>query len=62
MTVKIFCYCISTRSDLFHLIFFPSFFVFYFLHILAADDARKEFNSADTASNDAEREIRFEDS
>ena len=62
MTVKIFCYCIFTRSDFFHVIFFPSFFVFYFLHILAADDARKEFNAADTASNDAEREIRFEDS
>lgn len=62
MTVKIFCYCISTRSDLFHVIFFPPFFVFYFLLILAADDARKEFNAADTASNDAEREIRFEDS
>ena len=60
MTVKIFCYCIFTRSDLFHVK--NSFFVFYFLHILAADDARKEFNTAETASNDAEREIRFEDS
>lgn len=35
---------------------------FFFFHILAADDARKEFNEAETASNDAEREIRFEDS
>ena len=62
MTVIIFCYCIFTRSNFFRVIFFSFVFYFYFLHILAADDARKEFNAADTASNDAEREIRFEDS